>query len=70
MVIEKTILHVEGMSCGHCIKAIEASVGELKGVKFVKVSLEFGTVEVEFNTNEITIAKIKETIDDQGYDVK
>lgn len=70
MVMEKTTLNVEGMSCGHCIKAIEGSVGELKGVKYVKVSLESGTVDVECNTNEVSIEKIKETIEDQGYDVK
>lgn len=68
--MEKTTLHVEGMSCGHCINAIEGSVGKLNGVKEVKVHLEFGTVDVEFNHNEVTLDTIKETIDDQGYDIK
>lgn len=68
--MEKTTLHVEGMSCGHCVNAIEGSVGKLSGVKEVKVNLESGTVDVEFNNNEVTLVTIKETIDDQGYDVK
>ncbi len=68
--MEKTTLHVEGMSCGHCVNAIEGSVSKLNGVKEVKVNLESGTVDVEFNLNEVTLATIKETIDDQGYDVK
>lgn len=68
--MEKTTLHVEGMSCGHCINAIEGSVGKLNGVKEVKVHLESGTVDVEFNHNEVTLDTIKETIDDQGYDIK
>ena len=68
--MEKTTLHVEGMSCGHCVNSIEGSVGKLNGVKEVKVNLESGTVDVEFNNNEVTLAIIKETIDDQGYDVK
>ncbi len=36
----KDILTVEGMSCGHCVKAVEDSVGKLSGVKEVKVHLK------------------------------
>lgn len=68
--MEKITLNVKGMSCGHCINSIEGSVGELSRVTTVKVNLDSGTVSVEFNPNEITIDKIKETIDDQGYDVQ
>lgn len=67
--MEKVTLNVSGMSCGHCVKAIEGSVGELKGVSLVKVHLENGTVDVEFNSADVTLETIKETIDDQGYDV-
>ncbi|MBM7663158.1 copper chaperone [Bacillus mesophilus] len=67
--MEKVTLHVKGMSCGHCVKAVEGSVGELTGVNQVKVNLDSGTVDVEFNEAEVTVDKIKETIDDQGYDV-
>lgn len=67
--MEKVTLNVSGMSCGHCVKAIEGSVGELKGVSNVKVHLDNGTVDVEFNSSEVSLDSIKETIDDQGYDV-
>ncbi|MCR2822417.1 copper chaperone CopZ [Lederbergia panacisoli] len=68
--MENITLKVEGMSCGHCVKAVEGSVGKLQGVSNVKVNLEAGTVAVEFNNNEVNVDQIKETIDDQGYDVK
>ncbi|QOR66136.1 copper chaperone CopZ [Cytobacillus suaedae] len=68
--MEKVTLKVSGMSCGHCVKAVEGSVGELAGVSTVTVNLGEGTVDVEFNANEVTLAAIKETIDDQGYDVE
>ncbi|TRZ37074.1 copper chaperone [Niallia circulans] len=68
--MEKTTLKVAGMSCGHCVKAVEGSVGKLKGVSAVKVNLEQGQVDVEFNDKEVSLATIKETIDDQGYDVQ
>ncbi|MDM5205366.1 copper chaperone CopZ [Cytobacillus kochii] len=67
--MEKVTLNVQGMSCGHCVNSIEGNVGELNGVSKVNVHLENGTVDVEFNENEVTLDKIKETIDDQGYDV-
>ncbi|WP_338450285.1 copper chaperone CopZ [Niallia oryzisoli] len=68
--MEKVTLNVEGMSCGHCVKAVEGSVGKLDGVASVKVSLENKTVDVEYNADEVTLDAIKEIIDDQGYDVK
>jgi copper chaperone len=68
--MENVTLNVSGMSCGHCVKAIEGSVGELTGVESVKVHLETGKVDVEFNPSDVTLSKIKETIDDQGYDVE
>jgi len=61
-------LQVEGMSCGHCVKSIENSVGAINGVEKVNVQLEAGTVDVEFN-NEVDVKKIKDTIEDQGYTV-
>ncbi|MFB4163546.1 copper chaperone CopZ [Alteribacillus sp. JSM 102045] len=63
-------LNVQGMSCGHCVKAVEGSVGDLDGVSKVKVNLEQGTVDVEYNTEKTSHKEIVETIDDQGYDVK
>ena len=68
--MEKVTLNVEGMSCGHCVKAVEGSVGALNGVSTVKVDLENKKVDVEFNKDEVTLDTIKETIDDQGYEVK
>ncbi|MEH7389508.1 copper chaperone CopZ [Bacillus sp. JJ1503] len=68
--MEKVTLNVAGMSCGHCVKAVEVGVGELAGVESVKVDLKNGTVDVEYRSNEVSLDNIKEAIDDQGYDVK
>ncbi|MFX3673824.1 MAG: copper chaperone CopZ [Paenisporosarcina sp.] len=61
-------LQVQGMSCGHCVKSIENSVGAMNGVEKVLVQLDKGTVEVEFN-NEVDVQKITDTIEEQGYTV-
>jgi copper chaperone len=67
--MEKVMLKVEGMSCNHCVNAVESNVGKLDGVSHVKVNLDQGQVDVEFDTSKVDLEKIKETIDDQGYDV-
>jgi copper chaperone len=67
--MEKITLNVKGMSCGHCVKAVEGSVGDIDVVKAVQVNLKGGTVDIEFNNETVSLAIIKETIDDQGYDV-
>ncbi|EKN69845.1 copper chaperone copper-ion-binding protein CopZ [Neobacillus bataviensis LMG 21833] len=68
--MEKITLNVQGMSCNHCVKAVEGSVGALNGVAAVKVNLKAATVDVEYNQQQVSLDQIKETIDDQGYDVK
>lgn len=68
--METATLNVKGMSCGHCVKAVEGSVGKLDGVKEVKVDLDQGTVAIEFDGSAVSVEKIKETIDEQGYDVE
>lgn len=67
---EKIQLKVEGMSCGHCVKAVENGVGDLNGVQNVSVNLEKGLVDVDFDHSKVTIENIKETIEDEGYIVK
>ncbi|MCS1351493.1 copper chaperone CopZ [Mechercharimyces sp. CAU 1602] len=66
--MEKATLNVVGMSCNHCVKAIEESVGKLEGVDQVKVHLSEKKVDVEFDSNKVTLKQIKETIDEQGYE--
>lgn len=68
--METITLNVKGMSCNHCVKAIEGSVGELEGVEKVTVDLPSSKVEVTFDRSKVSLSQIKETIDDQGYDVE
>ncbi|MGM0838219.1 copper chaperone CopZ [Bacillus haimaensis] len=68
--MEQVTLKVSGMSCGHCVKAVEGSVGELTGVNSVKVDLASGTVAVEYKSEDVTLDQIKETIDEEGYEVE
>lgn len=62
-------LKVTGMSCAHCVNSVESSVGELQGVSSVKVDLANGEVAVNYDNSKTSLGEIKETIEEQGYDV-
>ncbi|MFD1416642.1 copper chaperone CopZ [Oceanobacillus jeddahense] len=62
-------LNVQGMSCNHCVNSIEGSVGELNGVKSVKVHLQEAKVDIAFDEEKVDLKEITEVIEEQGYDV-
>lgn len=64
------MLNVEGMSCSHCENTVKKAVGALNGVEKVGVDLQNKKVTVEFDTERVDIQTIKDTIEDQGYEVK
>lgn len=66
--MEKSIINVEGMSCEHCVKSVQKAVGAILGVESVVVDLSAKTVTVEHDS-DVKLDKIKEEIEDQGYDV-
>ncbi|HYH02318.1 MAG TPA: copper chaperone CopZ [Bacillota bacterium] len=70
MAMETAVINVEGMSCQHCVNSVKNAVGALNGVQGVEVDLKGKTVTVGFNTEFVSLATIKETIEDQGYEVQ
>lgn len=69
MSVEKDVLLVEGMSCGHCKNSVEKAVRALTGVALAEVNLAEKTLAVEFDTAKVSLDKIKEAVDEEGYTV-
>ena len=67
--MEKTTLQVTGMTCGHCEKAVKTALLNVEGVNEVSVSLKDGKVEVGHDSIKAPVGKLKEAVEDQGYDV-
>jgi copper ion binding protein len=67
---EHVILTVPEMSCSHCEDTIKKAVGKLNGVENVRVDLANKKVSIEYDDAKVSLNTIKETIEDQGYDVK
>jgi copper chaperone len=69
LIMEKTVLNVEGMSCSHCENAVKRAVGAMNGVSNVLVDLKGKTVTVEYDGAKVNLDSIKHEIVDQGYEV-
>ncbi|MBM7570564.1 copper chaperone CopZ [Aquibacillus albus] len=69
MAVETKTLDVKGMSCGHCVNAVESSVNELDGIETVNVDLSANKVTVSFDDSKVQLEKVKEAIEEAGYDV-
>ncbi len=67
--MEKITLNVEGMSCSHCVNAVKNAVAVLDGVSEVEVDLEGKTATVTYHGDEVSPERIKEAIEEEGYDV-
>ena len=66
--IEQTIF---GMDCAPCAHAMEQSIGSMKGVKTVSVTLNDGRASIDLsNTNEVTYRDIRKAISNGGFSAK
>ena len=64
----KKTLAVEGMTCSHCEKAVKDSLADLSEVLDVQVDLTSGQVEV--TGDNLIDKRLKEAVDEAGYEVK
>lgn len=44
--MDSTVISVSGMTCEHCVTAVQKEIGSLPGVSHVEVSLDTGIVRI------------------------
>ena len=59
-------LEIDGMSCGHCVRAVTEALQKVDGVS-VK-SVEIGSATVEFDPGATSPDAIADAMRDEGYD--
>ena len=64
-----TLIKVNGMMCSHCEARVNKAVLALEGVKACVASAADGSVKVEYDENQVSLAQIKDTITAQDYEV-
>ena len=61
-------LQIEGMSCGHCVKAVQGTLEALEGVEVHAV--EMGAAQISYNPAATDAAGIADAIEEAGYTVR
>jgi copper chaperone len=61
-------LKITGMSCGHCVKAVERALDEVQGVQVRNVQV--GSAEVTYDPQQASTDRLLEAIREEGYQVE
>ena len=56
--------NIEGMSCGHCVMAVEKKLNDLD---LIKKEVKIGSAKVEFDPSKVSEDAIKNKIEEAGY---
>ena len=60
-------LQIDGMSCGHCVAAVENGLNAVPGVESVVVDLESGMASIDGNAAADALIK---AVVEEGYDAR
>jgi copper chaperone CopZ len=63
--MENLILHIEGMSCGHCLNAVNKALATLDGVEIDTVKI--GRAELRFDPAKTDPSRIAAAVSEVGY---
>jgi copper chaperone len=58
-------LQIEGMSCGHCVKAVTMALQAVPGVDVKDVKV--GTATIDADDAVVTPAQLAQVIEDAGF---
>jgi copper chaperone len=59
-------LKIDGMSCNHCVMAVQKNLSRIDLIKF---DVKIGSAKVEFDEKKISEEVIIKAIEDAGYQV-
>lgn len=61
----KVTLHIEGMSCGHCLNAVNRALAGLPGLEIESVKI--GRADVVYDEHTLDPSRIEAAVTDAGY---
>lgn len=66
--MERVSLTIAGMSCGHCVRAVEQVLKGLPGVQIERVDV--GSAIVSYDPASVTPELIREAVSEEGYEIR
>jgi copper chaperone CopZ len=58
-------LHIDGMSCGHCLNAVNQALAQLPGVRLE--ALRIGRADLQYDETAIEPGRIEAAVTEAGY---
>ena len=65
--MERVTMRIEGMSCGHCVRAVEEALRAVPGVQVEQVAI--GEATVAYDPAVAPRREIEEAVRDAGYEL-
>jgi copper chaperone len=65
--MEHATLTIEGMSCGHCVRAVRDALEGLPGVRVDEV--EIGTATIAYDPAAVGLERVTAAVEEEGYRV-
>lgn len=66
--MNKVTLRVQGMSCGHCVRAVKDALSQVEGATVEKV--EIGSAVVVFDPQQTSTGALVDAVADAGYEAQ
>jgi copper chaperone len=63
--MQSLALHIEGMSCGHCLNTVNRALAGIPGVQVDSVRI--GRAELRYDETAVEPARIEAAVTDAGY---
>ena len=63
--MKELTLHIEGMSCGHCLNAVNKALAKLPGVE--TTSVRIGQADLRYDESQSDPARIAQAVSAAGY---
>jgi copper chaperone CopZ len=63
--MRRTVLHIEGMSCHHCLNAVNRALAAVPGVSIEAVRI--GRADVQYDERVTSPAELEAAVIEAGY---
>lgn len=64
--MEQVTLQVEGMSCGHCVKAVQQAITSVEGA--TADAVDIGKATVTYDPGRTSVGALIDAVQDAGYE--
>ena len=62
-----THLTIDGMSCSHCVNAVQTALRNTPGVQ--AASVEIGSADVDYDESAVSPQQLADAVGEEGYQV-